>query len=88
MSRLRALYREPLVHFLLIGVLLFVAYDTGQQETDAAPDRILVDGGKIEQLAAQFERSRLRPPTEAELLGLIEGEVRDEVYYREARGSE
>jgi hypothetical protein len=84
MSDFKALSREPLVHFLLIGAVLFSVFELRQEEGDAAPNRILVDAGKIEQLAARFKRSRLRPPTDNELVALIEGHVREEVYYRQA----
>lgn len=78
------LWREPLVHFLIIGASLFLAFDLTQDKRPDAPNRILVDASQVEQLAAQFERTWLRPPTEAERAGLIESHVRDEVYYREA----
>ncbi len=85
MSRLKALIKEPLLHFLLIGVVLFTAFGLKQDGNNEAANRILVNAGQINQLSAQFERTRLRPPTDNELTGLIEGYVRDEVYYREAR---
>jgi len=77
-------WREPIVHFLLIGAGLFLAFHLAQDERPDAANRILVEPSQVEQLAAQFERTWLRPPTEAELAGLIESYVRDEVYYREA----
>ncbi len=48
------------------------------------PNHILVGSGQLEQLAARFQRSRLRLPTDIELAALIEGHVREEVYYRQA----
>ena len=84
MSSLKALSREPLVHFLLIGAVLFTAFELRQEEGSAAPNRILVDAGQVEQLAARFKRTRLRPPTDIELAALIEGRIREEVYYRQA----
>jgi len=79
MNRLKALWKEPLVHFLLIGAVLFTVFELRQEEVSAAPNRILVDAGQIEQLAARFKRTRLRPPTEIELTALIEGHIREEV---------
>lgn len=81
---MRKLWREPLVHFLVIGAGLFLAFGFTQDKRTEAPNRIVVDAGQVEQLAAQFRRTWLRPPTEEELAGLIESHVRDEVYYREA----
>ncbi len=81
---MKKLWREPLVHFLVIGAGLFLAFDLTQDNRPDAPNRIVVDASQIEQLAAQFKRTWLRPATENELAGLIESHVRDEVYYREA----
>jgi len=82
---LNALWKEPLVHFLLIGVVLFTAFELRQEEEgSAASNRILVDTGQVEQLVARFTRTRLRPPTDIELAALIEGHIREEVYYRQA----
>ena len=84
MGSFKALSREPLVHFLLIGAVLFTAFELRQEEGIVAPNQILVDAGRVEQLVARFERTRLRPPTDIELAALIEGHVREEVYYRQA----
>ncbi len=84
MSQTYKLWREPLVHFLLIGALLFILFDLTREESGDPANRILVSQNQVEQLAAQFKRTWLRPPTEKELAGLIESHVRDEVYYREA----
>jgi hypothetical protein len=81
---MKKLWREPLVHFLIIGASLFLAFDLTQTERTGAPNRIVVEAGQVAQLAAQFERTWLRPPNEKELAGLVETYVRDEVYYREA----
>jgi hypothetical protein len=84
MFDVRKLLREPLMHFLLIGAALFIVFDLTREELEEAPNRILVEAGQVQQLAAKFHRTWLRPPTEKELAGLIENHVRDEVYYREA----
>ena len=77
-------WREPLVHFLLIGAALFVFYDQTREPGSEAPNRIVMSSGQVEQLAANFKRTWMRPATETELAGLIESYVRDEVFYREA----
>ena len=84
MSRIGNVLREPLFHFLLIGALLFVVFGLRQGPATESADRIVVDAGQIEQLAAQFRRTWMRPPTAQELEGLVESQIRDEVYYREA----
>ena len=84
MGTLRRLLREPLVHFLLIGALLFVVFGLRQNPATESPNRIVVDAGQVEQLVAQFQRTWMRPPTPQEVDGLVESLIRDEVYYREA----
>ena len=81
---MKALWKEPLAHFLLIGAVLFTVFELRQEEASVAPNRIQVDAGQVDQLVARFARSRLRPPTDIELAALIEGHVREEVYYRQA----
>ncbi|HSH06879.1 MAG TPA: peptidylprolyl isomerase [Burkholderiales bacterium] len=83
-SRLGRLLREPLVQFLLLGAALFLLYRAVSPQPEAPPDRIVVDAAQIARLAQQFERTWLRPPTRAELDGLIEGHVTEEILYREA----
>lgn len=80
----RSILREPLLHFLLLGALLFVfggvlGGDPGPESTD-----IVVTQGKIDQLADGFRRTWQRPPTEPELYGLVEDFIKEEIFYREA----
>ncbi|MGH9369209.1 MAG: peptidyl-prolyl cis-trans isomerase [Thermoanaerobaculia bacterium] len=81
-TRLRRLAREPLVHFLLVGGAVFLlAERLGQRPQQ----RIVVTSGEIDRLIDTFARTWQRPPTPAELRGLVENEVKDEIYYREAQ---
>jgi hypothetical protein len=80
---LARLVREPLVHFLVLGAGLFLLFAVVGGE-DPASRRIVVGPGTVQNLAALFERTWLRPPTEAELDGLIADHVRDEILTREA----
>ena len=82
--RIRSLWREPLLHFLLIGLALFVYYDLAGDNVEAPPNRIHVDRGQVQQLASNFERTWSRPPTAQELDAMIEAHIREEVFYREA----
>jgi hypothetical protein len=84
MNILRKAMREPLVHFLLIGAGLFLMFSFMNGSADEKPNRIVVSPGQVEQLAANFSRTWMRPPTEDEIAGLVREHVRDEVYYREA----
>ncbi|MFL0355503.1 peptidyl-prolyl cis-trans isomerase [Erythrobacter sp. GH1-10] len=77
--------REPLVHFLLGGALLYALIAmSGGYAVDPASRVIEVGEREQAQLALQFERTMGRAPTDAELDAAIEQYVRDEVLYREA----
>jgi hypothetical protein len=82
---MKRILKEPLLHFLLLGAGLFIAYglisDPGSSNT---PGKLVVTVGQVEHLAAGFAKTWQRPPTDAELKGLIDDWVREEVYYREA----
>lgn len=81
---LRALAREPLVHFLAIGVCLFLLYQWRTGGAGAGSNRIIISTGQVASLAAGFEKTWLRPPTDRELKGLIDDYVREEIAVREA----
>jgi hypothetical protein len=76
------LLREPLLHFLLIGLGLFLWF--GRVAPDgAAPNRIVVSQAQVDALARQFAGVWSRPPQPDELRGLVDSYVRDEMLYRE-----
>jgi hypothetical protein len=85
---MRRLLREPLLHFVALGALLFGAYGWLNDDAFAAPDEIVVDAGRVASLTAQYERLWNRAPTADELDGLIQAFVQEEILYREglARG--
>ena len=70
--------KEPLLHFVILGGLIFAAYawTNGFDSTD--PSRIVVSLRQQENLARTFERTWQRPPTQAELNGLIVDFLRQE----------
>ena len=80
---LRRILLEPLTHFTVIGALLFVVL--AGRAGDDADREILVTRGQIESLSQIWQRTWQRPPTEAELQGIIRDHVREEILYREAR---
>lgn len=78
------LLKEPLLHFLLIGAVLFVAYGLVNREEEADPQSISVSAGHVEHLASTFAKTWQRPPTQDELKGLIDQFVKEEILSREA----
>jgi hypothetical protein len=82
-----ALLREPLLHFLALGVALFGFFHLVDSRKAEAPARIAVSSAKVANLADGFARTWQRPPGKEELQGLIDDYVRDEVFYREGRAA-
>jgi hypothetical protein len=81
------LSREPLVHFTLIGALLFVVHGwlnpmPGAADTDR---QVHISEGHLQWLATTWTRQWHRAPTQAELRGLLADFVREELFAREAR---
>lgn len=80
----KRILREPLLHFLLIGLMLFLLY--GQASPGGSESRrIVVSQAQVDAMVRDFRGSRNRLPTAAELSALIDSEVRDEIIYREGR---
>jgi hypothetical protein len=82
---LKNLLREPLVHFLLIGAILFGVFGTfgGDEENN---DRIIkITPADIDLLRNRWAMQLKRPPTELELQGLIRNHIREEILFREAK---
>jgi hypothetical protein len=78
----RSLVREPLLHFLLIGVALFLLYGL-VSPGDSASRMITISQGDIADLRRQYAALWGRPPTDQQLTSLIEARVREEILYRE-----
>jgi peptidyl-prolyl cis-trans isomerase C len=79
---LRTALREPLLHFVLIGALLFAVTALRQRQSEHAEIRITA--GEVAQLAAFWETQAQRRPSAQELQGLIEERIDEEVLAREA----
>ena len=75
--------REPLVHFLVIGALIFVV-DEAVRSDDDNPRVIVIDDAVRAELVALFEDARGRPPSDREYEILVDAWLYDEVMYREA----
>jgi hypothetical protein len=81
---LRRLLKEPLVHFLALALVIFAVYGVINTSEAEKPDRIVITGPKIEQIAGLFAKAWQRPPTVAELKDLIDDYVKEEILVREA----
>jgi len=79
---MRTLLGEPMLHFLLIGIALFAAYQW-RAPVDSNGHRIVITRGVVDDLVTQHVAAKGREPSSTELNHLIESYVRDEILYRE-----
>jgi peptidyl-prolyl cis-trans isomerase C len=85
-SLLRRWSREPLLHFLLIGLVLFVGYGVlhPKSEDTSASNRIVLTPDDLVQMSVAWRAQGRPPPTAEQMQNLIELKVREEVLFREA----
>ena len=79
--------REPLLHFLLAGALLFAIYELvnpAANRTDHI-NQIVLTEDDLRQLAVRWLAQGRPPPTADEMRALVEERVRQEILFREAR---
>lgn len=83
-GRAQAVFRDPLVHFLAAGLLLFGLYQVLEPGSLGTERVVTVSWSDQENLAGSFERSWGRRPDSDEMQGLVEAHIREEILYREA----
>jgi peptidyl-prolyl cis-trans isomerase C len=84
MAALRRAVREPLVHFLIIGLALFGVYSWMERGRVANGNyQIALTLDDLKQLDISFVSQWHRQPTQEEFRGLVESFIRQEVLYRE-----
>ncbi len=81
-GRVRRWCREPLVHFLLIGTAVFLAYTWLSPKSGL--DRVVISQALIEGLCRDYSLRTGSAPSATEKQALIENLVDDEVLIREA----
>lgn len=82
---LKRAVREPLVHFLAIGLALFVVNGLIHgQDAGETGETVVISQGRVNQIAESFLLLSGRAPTREELLSVVDDFVSEEVGYREA----
>ncbi|MCE2729945.1 MAG: hypothetical protein LW623_08240 [Sphingomonadaceae bacterium] len=79
----RRFIREPLVHFLAAGSVLFVLMSQFGS-SDSLDRSITINEEEVARLASQWEQTWQRPPSAQQLDSLIRDYIKEEVYVREA----
>ena len=84
-NKLTRLLSEPLLQFLIIGACIYGAYALfGAPEEDFRDTTIRVDSNRINAMISQWQKRWNRLPTRAEIDGLIQAYIREDVLYRQA----
>ena len=78
--------REPLVHFLLLGLALFAVYGYMNRGLGGAESskQIALTLDDLHQMDMYFVSQWHRQPTPEEFQAMVEDKIREEVLYREA----
>lgn len=84
MNALQKVLKDPFSHFILIGTLLFFLYGWLSIDEKGADNRIVISEYEVETIVNNWQQRWNTPPTEAELAGMIEQKIREEILYREA----
>jgi peptidyl-prolyl cis-trans isomerase C len=85
MPRFKRWLREPLLHFLLLGLALFAVYSYLQRGRGGVESskQIALTLDELGQMEMYFESQWHRRPTPQEFQAMVEDKVREEVLYRE-----
>lgn len=79
----KKIIREPLFHFLLIGAAIFLISHLANPVVNNK-ETIVIDNEMVNRIGKVFERQWGRQPSDSEWTSLIDNEIRQEVYYRQA----
>ncbi len=82
---MRKLLREPFVHFVLLGVLLFIGHSLWARHASDAARTIFVSEEEMERQALIFAGENRRVPTDDDLTALLYSYVEEEALVREAK---
>ena len=76
---LKRILQEPLLHFAVVGSLLFFYLSSNDVTTKP---QVVISEGRINQLTAQFSKTRQRTPSAEELKALIDNQVREDLAFK------
>ena len=82
---MKHLLREPFVHFVLLGGLLFAGHSAWQKHVVKTDHTIFVDPVELQRQAQIFATENQRPPSESDLEGLLFAHIEEQALMREAK---
>jgi parvulin-like peptidyl-prolyl isomerase len=81
---MRRFIREPLVHFLFLGALIFFTASFISLQNRKAEKTIIISNEKIGSILRFYQIQNGSIPTKQQLDAMIEDYIREEIFYREA----
>ena len=81
---MKQIFREPLVHFIILGGLLFAGHSLWQHHVSKADYTITVSPDEMERQATIFAGENRRQPTDEDLQALLFAYVEEQALMREA----
>lgn len=81
----RKILRDPLIHFLVFGAALFAVHAVWSHFVTRADRELVVDTREIARQSNLFVIENGRPPSDAELQGIIVSYVEEDVLARDAK---
>ena len=81
----KRLFSEPLIHFLILGMLLFLLTSYVRQYRDKQSREIIVDNERIRMMVMNYKTQTGDLPNKEQLDAMIENYIREEISYREAK---
>ena len=78
------LLKDPLVHFLLLGGLIFLLYVWRGESDDTDPFRIVIGDEEVQSMWQAVAILHGHPPTREEMWDMLEPNIKEEILYREA----
>jgi len=80
---MKKLLKEPFIHFVFIGIAMFLLYGLVSDKTNSK-NSIVINDFDVNNIISTWEMQWKRPPTEQELQKLINLNIKQEIFYQEA----
>ncbi len=81
---MKTLRREPFVHFVILGIMLFAGHALWQKHVVKSERTITISPAEMERQAQIFATENRRQPSDADLEGLLFAHIEEQVLMREA----
>ncbi|MFD2892744.1 peptidyl-prolyl cis-trans isomerase [Flavobacterium chuncheonense] len=80
---MKKIFKEPLVHFMCLGFLIFGFYYLKNEDV-ASESKIVIDDDEYDFLVANWKNQWQREPNDTDIKAILDQYLRQEVFYNEA----